>query len=154
MIREITSESDWKQILHESCEKLVVVDFYAVWCGPCKVVAPHIEKYSEMYGEVIFCKLDVDKLGSIAQENGISAMPTFLAFRDGHLVGSVRGADPSAVEKLVQKHKFTIEPTLDKTHVTGGELLKALRRIGVDTRGYLEKHELIELAEEHGLFKA
>eukprot|EP00182_Erythrolobus_australicus_P006767 CAMPEP_0185833838 /NCGR_PEP_ID=MMETSP1353-20130828/3575_1 /TAXON_ID=1077150 /ORGANISM="Erythrolobus australicus, Strain CCMP3124" /LENGTH=142 /DNA_ID=CAMNT_0028532171 /DNA_START=82 /DNA_END=510 /DNA_ORIENTATION=+ len=137
-----------------SAEKLVVADFYATWCGPCRVVAPKIEELSAHETEVLFVKVDVDQLGSVAQENGITAMPTFIAFRDGNSVGSVRGANVRAVEELVSEHKFVAakapEPIDGKT-ATGGQLLAVLKQAGVDTRGYLEKHELLELASQHGL---
>mmetsp|Transcript_12641 Transcript_12641/g.27579 ORF Transcript_12641/g.27579 Transcript_12641/m.27579 type:complete len:114 (+) Transcript_12641:1-342(+) len=107
--------------------------------------------------DVLFAKIDVDELGNVAQKNGITAMPTFIAFRDGKAVGSVRGADPRGVEQLVVKNKFAAqkkEPEkVEKDSATGAQLLSVLKQAGVDTRGYLEKHELLELAEKHHLVR-
>lgn len=61
----------------------VVVDFFATWCGPCKAIAPTVGKLSETYSNVKFLQVDVDKLGSVAQELQVRAMPTFVLFKDG-----------------------------------------------------------------------
>ena len=63
----------------------MVVDFFATWCGPCKAVAPVVGKLSETYTNVKFLQVDVDKVGSVAQELQVRAMPTFVLFKDGKL---------------------------------------------------------------------
>merc|ERR1711988_1014238 len=67
----------------------VVVDFTASWCGPCKMIAPFFQELADKYGEgYTFCKIDVDEEDDCAAEHGISAMPTFLAFKGGAKVGT------------------------------------------------------------------
>lgn len=63
---------------------VVVVDFYADWCGPCKMLGPVIEELSnEMVGKVKFCKVDVDDNQKISQEYGITNIPSVIFFKDG-----------------------------------------------------------------------
>ena len=75
----------------------------ATWCGPCKVIAPHIVKMSNTYPDARFYKLDVDEVPDVAQELGVRAMPTFMVFRNGEKVGEVVGANQKSLEALVDK---------------------------------------------------
>ena len=81
----------------------MVVDFFATWCGPCKAVAPIVEKLSDSVTSVKFYKVDVDELASVAADNGISAMPTFLFYKDGQKRNDlmVRGANTRAIQEAV-----------------------------------------------------
>ncbi|KAJ5104763.1 thioredoxin-like protein [Penicillium alfredii] len=81
----------------------VVIDFYATWCGPCKAVAPKVGEFSDKYENVRFIQIDVDKLGSVAQQLGVTAMPTFVFFKDGQEFGQrVRGANLKALEEGIK----------------------------------------------------
>ncbi|KAA8497422.1 Thioredoxin-1 [Porphyridium purpureum] len=102
----VESEAQWEQLMAQSAEKLVMVDFFAVWCGPCKVIAPVIEAMSNEHTDVVFAKVDVDELSALAQKNGISAMPTFICFKNGKEVAQVRGANKPGIEDMVKKNKF------------------------------------------------
>ncbi len=86
-------------------EKLVVVDFYADWCMPCRYLSPVLEKLSKEYdGQVEFYKLDVDENRDIAFEYGIASIPTVLFFRKGKVIGGFIGAMPeSAVKAEINK---------------------------------------------------
>lgn len=81
----------------------MLIDFFAEWCGPCKAISPHIERLSEEHQNVKFFKVDVDQLSEVAAENGISAMPTFLFFKNGEKVETVRGANPPAITAALSK---------------------------------------------------
>ena len=73
----------------------VLVDFWATWCGPCKMLAPTIAEIAqELEGQVRVCKLDVDDAREIAVEYGISSIPTVLLFRDGKVAGTSVGFVP------------------------------------------------------------
>lgn len=61
----------------------VVVDFFATWCGPCKMLGPIFEKVSEDVNDVKFVKLDVDKFNDIAREYGVMSIPTLILFENG-----------------------------------------------------------------------
>ena len=82
---------------------IAVLDCFATWCGPCKVIAPHVVTLSEKYPAATFYKFDVDEVPDLAQELGIRAMPTFLIFKKGDKVGEVVGANPRALEAAVAK---------------------------------------------------
>lgn len=82
-------------------DKVTVVDFYATWCGPCKQIAPFVEKLSKDYTEATFLKVDVDELTDVAAEVGVRAMPTFMLFRKGEKIAEVVGANPAALKAAV-----------------------------------------------------
>ena len=102
MALEIT-DSNYKEILAEG--KPVVIDFWAPWCGPCKMVGPIIEELAEMYeGQVLIGKCDVDENGDVAAEYGIRNIPTVLFLKNGELVDKqVGSASKSAFDDKIKK---------------------------------------------------
>ncbi|KAI9762067.1 MAG: Cytoplasmic thioredoxin isoenzyme 2 [Candelina submexicana] len=101
-VHNLTSKSDFKKAVGEK-GSLMVLDCFATWCGPCKVIAPQVVKMSDTYPNARFFKLDVDEVPEVASELGIRAMPTFLLFKDGEKVGEVVGANPKALEAAIAK---------------------------------------------------
>lgn len=84
----------------------VIVDCFAAWCGPCKQIAPILEKYSEdaaFKDKVHFIKFDVDELPAVTQALGVRAMPTFFFFRGGNKVDEMVGANPPALLEALKK---------------------------------------------------
>ncbi len=75
----------------------VVIDFWATWCGPCKMIAPIIDEMaSEFEGKAKICKVDVDNNQSIAVQLGIRSIPTVMIFKEGKVVDTIVGAVPKA----------------------------------------------------------
>jgi thioredoxin 1 len=88
------NDANFDQEVKQS-QGLVLVDFWAPWCAPCRIVAPVVERLAEKYaGRVKFAKLNVDEAPLTASEYGITSIPTLAIFRDGQPVTGVAGAVP------------------------------------------------------------
>lgn len=87
-------------------EGLVLVDFWAPWCGPCKMIAPVLEELSgEVEGKANIVKVDVDDNQKTASDFGIMSIPTLILFKDGEAVEKIAGFQPKeSLAKLIEKH--------------------------------------------------
>ena len=97
----LTDENFSDEVL--SAELPVLVDFWATWCGPCRMIAPIVEELSSEYeGKAKVCKMDVDAAQKTANEFGIRSIPTLLIFKDGKVADQLIGAVPKQqiTEKL------------------------------------------------------
>ena len=99
------SEATWDSDVMKAPE-LVLVDFWAVWCGPCQMVAPIIDELATEYaGKVKVGKLDVDSNGGTAMRYNIRGIPTLLLFKGGNVVEQRVGAvGKSEVQKMIEAH--------------------------------------------------
>ncbi len=88
-----------------SCESLVVVDFYADWCGPCQMLKPLLEEISSERNDVKIVKVNVDHARELAVEFGIFSIPTVLFFKEGKLVDKFVGyIGKDAINELIDKN--------------------------------------------------
>ena len=107
-VNHIHSKSSFEtSVVSGSKSRVVLLDCFATWCGPCKAIAPKIiqmsleDKYKD---SVEFYKIDVDEVPDVAQELGIRAMPTFLVYKDGEKVEEVVGANERAIRAAIDKY--------------------------------------------------
>ena len=107
-ILEFQSNEQWKAHFNACKEtnKLMVIDFTATWCGPCKFMEPTIKEFANRYSEVEFVKIDVDKFTEVAAEFGVEAMPTFILVKRGKEVDRLVGAKKDDLQSKIEKHKI------------------------------------------------
>jgi thioredoxin 1 len=88
----VTDDSFHAEVLES--ERPVIVDFWAAWCGPCRVMSPILEELAAERPDLRVVKVDTDRNQRVAAEYGVLSMPTFMVFRDGAPVGQIVGARP------------------------------------------------------------
>jgi thioredoxin 1 len=92
--------------MEKSKYSLLVVDFWAAWCGPCKIVSPIIEQLAEQYaGKIVFGKVNVDENPYISQRFGIQSIPTLMILKEGEVIDVMVGALPKGqIENRIRQH--------------------------------------------------
>lgn len=98
------TEGDFAQTVQDN--DMVIVDFWAEWCGPCRKFAPAYEKVSEEHPDVVFGKVDTEAQPGLQMQFGIQSIPTLMIFREGVILYNEAGAIPeAALQELVTKAK-------------------------------------------------
>jgi thioredoxin 1 len=83
---------------------LVIVDYFATWCPPCRMIAPWLEEQAKAHdGKVVFAKVDVDELSDVAMQQKVQCMPTFEFFKGGASVARIEGADQNAITTKINE---------------------------------------------------
>ena len=103
---DIDQNNAQQYLIDESFNRLVVVDFWADWCAPCKQLMPLLEKLADEYtGAFLLAKINADEQQGISQQLGVRSLPTVMVFKDGQPVDGFAGAQPeTAVREMLQKH--------------------------------------------------
>ena len=98
---KVATNTNFEELLQD--EKLVIVDFWATWCGPCRMLSPLVDELAEKYeGKVKFGKINVDEQPRLAMNYGVESIPTLLLFKDGRAVDKSIGVVPkSSIEQML-----------------------------------------------------
>jgi len=92
MVKVITNENFKTEVMES--DKPVLIDFWASWCGPCRMLSPVIDKIAEERADIKVCKVNVDEQGELAQRFGVMSIPTVVAMKDGKIVNQSVGVRP------------------------------------------------------------
>lgn len=105
MVHQVKSKSELVTKFEEAGDKLVVVDFFATWCGPCKRIAPLLDQIQEeKKDKLIILKVDVDEVEELVGEYGIEVMPTFVFKRKSEHLDTLVGSNEDKLKELIDKH--------------------------------------------------
>ncbi|KAF8763202.1 Sodium/glucose cotransporter 4 like protein [Argiope bruennichi] len=99
----VPDDSRFQVELSNAGSRLVVVDFTASWCGPCRRIAPFFDELSRRYPAITFLKVDVDQCPETATSQGVTSMPTFIFYKNKMKIGQVSGADSAALEAKIKE---------------------------------------------------
>lgn len=100
-VKEITDAT----FTEETSKGLVVIDFWAEWCGPCRILSPIVEELANEMKNVNFKKINVDENPEVANSLGITAIPTLVIYKDGHPIDKIIGLLPKDhLKKVIQKY--------------------------------------------------
>ena len=91
---KLTTDNFDQEVLQAG--QTVLVDFYADWCGPCKMMGPVVEEIANEETGVKMCKINIDEEMAVAQKYGVMSIPTFIAFKNGEIAGKQIGAVPKS----------------------------------------------------------
>nr|AEC03322.1 thioredoxin H-type 7 [Hevea brasiliensis] len=96
----------WTEQLEKGQEskKLIVVDFTASWCGPCRFISPILAEFAKKMPHVTFLKVDLDELKTVAEDWAVEAMPTFMFLKEGKIIDKVVGAKKEELQQTIAKH--------------------------------------------------
>lgn len=130
-IVDVTPQNAQQVLLDESFNRPVVVDFWADWCEPCKVLTPIMEKLArEFQGQFLLAKVDADRQQGLAAQLGIRSLPTVMVFRDGQPVDGFSGAQPEGeVRRMLEQHlpkPWDEQLARAREHIQEGRLTEAL----------------------------
>jgi thioredoxin 1 len=115
-IKSINSKEEFEKVMASSYQKLVVIDFHAIWCGPCRDLEPILEEVAhELDQSAQFYKLNIDEHRSLSIKKGVTGIPYVALFKEGKKVHSLMGVWPKkSYRKIVKQFEFTIKSNSSK----------------------------------------
>ncbi|KAM6473162.1 thioredoxin [Liasis olivaceus] len=105
MVKIVGDLTEFRTELSSGGGKLIVVDFSATWCGPCKMIKPFFHSMVEKYPDVIFIEIDVDDAQDVASHCDVKCMPTFQFYKNNEKVHEFSGANKEKLEEAIKKYK-------------------------------------------------
>jgi thioredoxin len=122
LLKHIHNSNEFQVLLNEitSQGRLLVIDFYADWCGPCNAIAPHFANLSSKYPHVTFAKVNVDETQDVASRFNITAMPTFVFMRGQATLARLQGGSPTALEAKIVELAGNSPSTIDAAAESSG----------------------------------
>ncbi|ELT98129.1 hypothetical protein CAPTEDRAFT_160246 [Capitella teleta] len=152
-VKVIPNDAQFQPELTNAGSKLVVVDFFAEWCGPCQRIAPVFESFAAKYPNAVFLKVDVEKCRETAASNGVSAMPTFVFLKNATKLESMKGADPNVLEEKIKKWYGTGDDDEEEPLVKGHlELSSVIAKSGCECLNESDDHPLEHCLTSKGGF--
>lgn len=100
----IEDTTEFENLLNTTFNRLLVVDFGASWCGPCKRIEPLIQDLSESMLDITFCKVDIDEVEELVEKFNITSVPTFIFIKNNNLLDRVEGVKYDNILELCNKH--------------------------------------------------
>uniref|UniRef100_U3FYX3 Thioredoxin n=1 Tax=Micrurus fulvius TaxID=8637 RepID=U3FYX3_MICFL len=104
MVKIIGDMTQFRAELSNAGSKLIVVDFSATWCGPCKMIKPFFHSMVEKYPDVVFIEIDVDEAQDVASHCDVKCMPTFQFYKNNEKVHEFSGANKEKLEEAIKKY--------------------------------------------------
>ncbi|GAB6019171.1 hypothetical protein CHUAL_000790 [Chamberlinius hualienensis] len=143
LVKVIPEDSQFQVELTQAGAKLVVVDFTASWCGPCQRIAPIFAELSTKYTRAVFLKVDVDQCQETAASQGVTAMPTFIFYRNRVKIDRTTGADATALEEKIQHHLANDAGSSEECSVPGHvDLISFVNKSGCECLNESDEHPL------------
>jgi len=101
-VHHVKTVDEYNNLVNNSSSKLVVVDFSATWCGPCRMIAPKFAELSTKYADAVFIHVDVDELNALPDVADVSGVPTFKYFKNGNKITTFSGANAQKIEDTIK----------------------------------------------------
>ncbi|KAG2277099.1 hypothetical protein Bca4012_042621 [Brassica carinata] len=107
LVVEMESRRQWRSLFDsmKSSNKLLVIDFTAAWCGPCKAMEPRVKEIVSRYPEAVFARVDVDRFMDVAGTYRANTLPAFVFVKRGEEIDRVVGAKPDELVYKIEKHR-------------------------------------------------
>ena len=139
----VQNKEDFEQELIEAGNKLVVIDFFANWCGPCKIISPILEELSLKYANTAkILKVNIDDCEEIAMEYNVTSMPTFVFIKDQQVVDVVVGGNSEKLVKNLDKYAKPDEVGIQRQQQQQHNLVNKAPNDEYNANGYLSDERL------------